>query len=462
MADVHDVEVTPLSPRRLGRLIGNALVDELVRAAIDVRAALDGACVWNVNSTSMGGGVAEMLRNIVGYAQGSGIDAHWLVIEGDEQFFRTTKRLHNRLHGVVGDGGELGPIEADHYRAVLAENAAVLSRRVRKGDVVILHDPQTAGLAASLSQLGARVVWRCHIGTDRPNGFAEEGWRFLQPFLAPCQAYVFSHRGSVPPLLEAEDVHLIAPSIDPFSAKNRALNRAQVDRLLVSAGLFDDQRQATMANSVLGKVTPLQRDDRLVVQVSRWDRLKDMRGVLEGFATMVEGRSDVHLALVGPELKSVVDDPEDAGALNECITYWESLPKRVRGLVRIVQLPMDDVEANGLMVNALQRHATVVVQKSLQEGFGITVAEAMWKARPVVASAVGGIVDQIVPGTGVLLEDPTDLDNFGRVLANVLEDPDQMAVMGRRARSRIRTGFLSNRHLVDYARLVEEVTQMTS
>ena len=186
----------------------------------------------------------------------------------------------------------------------------------------------------------------------------------------------------------------------------------------------------------------MQWDDRLVVQVSRWDRLKDMQGVLQGFAAMVEGQAGLRLALVGPEVKSVSDDPEDAAVLADCLAHWENLPHKVRSAVRIVGLPMNDVEVNGLMVNAIQRQATVVVQKSLEEGFGLTVAEAMWKARPVVASAVGGIVDQVAPGTGVLLRDPADLDTFGHVpWQTCWQTRMQMADMGRRARARIRSNF---------------------
>ena len=461
MAEPRDVEVPALSPHRLSRLIGAARVDELVRAADQARRCLDGARIWNISSTSVGGGVAEMLRDIVGYSIGSGIDVRWVVIEGDQPFFGITKRLHNRLHGTVGDGGLLGHSEADHFKSILQENAVGLLHRIGEGDVVILHDPQTLGLAGPLAERGALVVWRCHIGTERTNEYTEEGWRFLEPFVAPCRAFVFSHRGFVPPVLEAADLHIIAPSIDPYSAKNRPLNDARVHRLLGQVGLFGDHGDGAVTGSVLGGAGPVQLGDRLVVQVSRWDRLKDMRGVLEGFAAMVEGHAGLRLALVGPEVKSVSDDPEDAGILEECLAAWENLPQKFRSAIRIIGLPMNDVEINGLMVNAIQRHATVVVQKSLEEGFGLTVAEAMWKGRPVVASAVGGIVDQVVPGTGVLLRDPSDLSTFGRVLADLLADPGQMTAIGRHARARIRTNFLSDRHLLDFARLIEAVTQPT-
>ena len=398
---------------------------------------------------------------LVGYSLGSGIDARWVVIGGDEAFFKITKRLHNRLHGAPGDNGGLGRNEAAHYEGVLDENASSLVHRVNAGDVVILHDPQTVGLAGPLSQQGAQVVWRCHIGTERTNGYTEEGWNFLEQYLGRCRAYVFSHLGFVPRLLQDADVSIIPPSIDPEAPKNRPLNRTKVDALLVRIGLLDEQATplaSAPASAVLGGAGPMSRSDRVVVQVSRWDRLKDMQGVLEGFADRMAGRTGLRLALVGPAVDGVSDDPEGARVLGECMAHWENLPPKHRSAIRLIALPMDDLELNALMVNAIQRHAAVVVQKSLEEGFGLTVAEAMWKSRPVVASAVGGIVDQVVPGSGILLRDPSDLDTFGETLAALLERPDEMRAMGRRARGHIRANFLSDRHLVDYARLVEHLT----
>ena len=416
--------------------------------------------MWNISSTSAGGGVAEMLHSLVGYCIGSGIDAHWVAIEGDQKFFHTTKRLHNRLHGVRGDDGALGRAEADHYEAVMAENVVALSSQVSEGDVVILHDPQTLGLAGALAERGALVVWRCHIGTERTNEYTEEGWNFLEPYLDRCRAYVFSHSDFVPRLFDGAAVFIVAPSIDPYSAKNRPLAEARVDTLLAKVGLFDaDGDSAASTRSVLGGAGPLSRNDRLVVQVSRWDHLKDMQGVLQGFAAIVAGHTRLRLVLVGPEVKAVADDPEGGKVLDECMTLWENLSHDRRDAIRLVGLPMDDFEVNALMVNAIQRQATVVVQKSIEEGFGLTVAEAMWKSRPVVASAVGGIVDQVAPGTGVLLSQPSDLDAFGRALTDLLASPGEMAAMGRRARTRIRSHFLTDRHLIDYARLIEAVTR---
>ena len=400
-----------------------------------------------------------MLHLLVGYANTEGVDTHWVVIAGDPDFFAITKRLHNRLHGAQGDDGDLNSHEAEHYRSVLQANAESLEKRIRPGDIVILHDPQTAGLASQFAHRGTRVVWRCHIGTDSANARTRQAWDFLLPELSGTDAFVFSHAAFVPPELSGSDVSIIEPSIDPLSPKNRPLPHARRIEVLAQIGLLPGDRPA-VPGAVLGDAPPFTPSDRVVVQVSRWDYLKDMLGVLQGFVEHVAGRTDACLALVGPAVEGVVDDPEGGRVLKECLGAWDTLPRRMKDAVRLVALPMKDTATNALMVNAVQRHASVAVQKSLQEGFGLTVTESMWKSRPVVASAVGGIVDQIAPGTGILLEDPRDLDVFGRTLVTLLRQPSEMASFGRRACQHVREHFLSDRHLIEYAWLVERVCRL--
>ena len=400
-----------------------------------------------------------MLQLLVGYANDAGVDTRWMVIEADTEFFAVTKRLHNRLHGAPGDGGELGRQEDLHYCSILESNVTALCRRIQPDDIVILHDPQTAGLAGPLVARGAHVIWRCHVGTDRSNAHTREAWDFLLPHLAECHAYVFSRAAFVPSELASDEVWIIEPSIDPLSAKNRPLPHDRVTEQLVRIGLMPGERPGSR-DMVLGGAGPFSPGDRVVVQVSRWDHLKDMLGVLHGFAEHVAGRSDARLALVGPSVDGVADDPDGGRVLAECLEAWVALPERARCDVRLVALPVDDIVANALMVNATQRHASIVVQKSLQEGFGLTVTEAMWKSRPVVASAVGGIIDQVPPHTGVLLEDPSDLDQFGRTLSSLLAQPEELAALGRRARRHVRAHFLSDRHLIDFSRLIERVSRL--
>jgi len=456
VAQPRDVEVVPRSVASLGRFIGARRLAVLEAVATNAVRSAGSATIWNLNSTADGGGVAEMLRLLVGYAAGLGVDARWVVIDGDPEFFAITKRLHNRLHGAGGDGGALGPREQAHYSDVLQANVDALDGRIRKNDVVFLHDPQTAGLATHLLTHGVRVAWRCHIGADHANGFTEEAWAFLRPHLDKCHTFVFSHPAFVPPQLAGRDVWIIAPSIDPTSPKNAPLPPARVRELVARTGLLAGA-PAGSTSAVLGGAGPFTSEGPLVVQVSRWDHLKDMRGVMEGFAERVAGASPARLALVGPAVDAVVDDPEGAQVLDECLATWESLPPVAREAIRLVGLPMDDVSANARLVNAMQRHASVVVQKSLQEGFGLTVTEAMWKSRPVVASAVGGITGQVPAGTGVLIDDPTDLDAFGGAVLALLARPAEMTAMGRRGHRHVRAHYLSDRHLIDYARLMEHV-----
>jgi trehalose synthase len=191
--------------------------------------------------------------------------------------------------------------------------------------------------------------------------------------------------------------------------------------------------------------------------VSRWDRLKDMAGVMDGFAAGLDRMGDAHLALVGPSTAGVLDDPEGAAVLEACIVAWQRLPADRRARIHQVSLPMEDVDENAAMVNAIQRQATVVVQKSLAEGFGLTVAEAMWKAKPVVASAVGGIVDQVAPGTGILLDDPRDRGALADALAGLLARPEEVARMGRAARDHVTEHFVGDRHLLRYDAIIRRL-----
>ena len=301
-----------------------------------------------------------------------------------------------------------------------------LLRQVRPGDIVLLHDPQTAGLAAPLARAGARVVWRCHIGVDWQNDTTRAAWDFLRPYLAAAHGFVFS-RGSTCRRGFPGQAWIIPPSIDPFSAKNQQLDAATVQAILATIGVLDGEPpqppgRFTRRDGTAGEVTRaglVTADgmpgpaDPVVVQVSRWDRLKDMSGVMRGFAEHVVPGGAGYLMLVGPMMSEVTDDPEGALVLAECQTQWRALPAAARARILLVTLPLDDVEENAAMVNAIQRHAQVIVQKSLAEGFGLTVAEGMWKGRPVIGSAVGGIMDQVADGTGVLLPDPADLAAFG-------------------------------------------------
>ena len=468
MSLLRAVEVPRRPVSLLEPVIGASRYQTLGRAANLVRDMLAGRTVWNVNSTATGGGVAEMLQVLVGYVQDLDIRVGWLVITGDAGFFAITKRLHNQIHGHLA-GGLLGAAEADHYAQMLAANAVELLARVRPGDVVLLHDPQTAGLAAPLAQAGARVVWRCHIGVDWEDEVTRAGWEFLRPHLAAAQAYVFSRQQYVPSWIPAGKAWIIPPSIDPFSPKNQPLDPETVRAILVTLGVLDgtapsavplrftrrtgEEDTVTRPATVIGEGLPGP-GDPVLVQVSRWDRLKDMAGVMRGFADHVAPGGEGYLMLVGPAVTEVSDDPEGAAVYGECLLQWQGLTAAARARILLVTLPLEDIDENAAMVNALQRHATVIVQKSLAEGFGLTVAEGMWKGRPVIGSAVGGIIDQVAEGTGILLPDPADLEAFGAAACLLLGDRDQAARMGQAAHAHVRENYLGDVHLMRYGRLL--------
>jgi trehalose synthase len=453
----------------LEQVIGAKRYARLLTVASRFRDTLGRRTIWNVNSTSVGGGVAEMLRVLVGYAGGLDIAVRWTVIGGDPDFFAITKRLHNQIHGQVGDAGPVGGADAGHYEQVLAANADELLRQVRPGDIALLHDPQTAGLTAPLIRAGVRVVWRSHIGVDRQNDATRGAWDFLRTYLAPAHGYVFTRRPYVPSWIPATLTWIVPPSIDPFSAKNQELDAGAVQAILATTGVLSGDApqvpgrfvrcdgtmgEVTRAGMVIGEDRPGPADP-VVVQVSRWDRLKDMSGVMLGFAEHVAPAGAGYLMLVGPAVSGVTDDPEGATVFGECLALWHSLPAVARARVLLVTLPLDDLEENAATVNAIQRHARVIVQKSLAEGFGLTVTEGMWKRRPVVGSAVGGILDQVVDGTGLLLRDPADLAAFGSAVERLLDHPDDAERMGVAGQAHAREHYVGDRHLIQLAAVFE-------
>jgi trehalose synthase len=472
----QEVAVPRQSPRRLVSLIGEEPIEAVEARALGLRDLLQNRAVWNVNSTARGGGVAEMLQSLLPYARGMGIDARWLVIRGSDDFFRVTKRLHHRLHGSPGDGGPLDGEARETYETVLEENAAELVTAIREGDLVILHDPQTAGLIASLKQHGAYVIWRCHVGTEQQaDPVVEQAWEFLSPYLADADATIFSHPSYIPACCDGGRAHVIRPSIDPFSPKNEEIPPDICRAILTHTGILAGPGPEAIPGftrldgspgrvdrlaDITGLGQPPSWDAPLVVQVSRWDPLKDPIGVIDGFVEFLRDHADdrVRLLLAGPTVRSIPDDPEGVETLDQVEDHWRALPHSVRSRISLACLPMADIEENAAIVNAIQRHAAVVVQKSIHEGFGLTVTEAMWKGRPLVASAVGGIVDQVTDGvSGLLLADPLDQDAFAAALHRVLVDPALGERLGHNAREVVRENYLPVRHLSEYADLFEKV-----
>jgi trehalose synthase len=470
---LKDVEVARLDPGRFEAVLDPNDCRRFLGRLEVAADRLGGRRLWQVNSTEQGGGVAEMLHFLLGYLTGTGVDARWVVLEGNQEFFAVTKRLHHLLYGQPGDGRELdGPAQGSYWQT-LKETLGELQQRVEPGDVVFLHDPQTAGLVPALKQQGASVIWSCHVGIDQPNDLARTAWEFLRPAVEQADAYVFSRAAYCWQGLDRARLAVIAPCIDAFAPKNQPLEPSMVSAILRTAGILEDpsatvgtpgfQRLDGSPGRVMRRAEmiqdqPIPPSAPLVVQVSRWDPLKDPLGVLEGFARHVPEALGAHLLLVGPATASVSDDPEADQVLQQVRRAGAALPRAARDRVHVACLPMEDLEENGAMVNAIQRRADAIVQKSLAEGFGLTVAEAMWKARPVLASRVGGIQDQIGHGhSGLLLEDPSDLVSFGRAIQSLLTDRDRAQRMGEAAHRRVREDYLAPRRLTQELDLIDRV-----
>ncbi len=465
---MFEVELSSMSLERFRSVLRPERYEQLLRGSIRARKVLAGRVVWNINSTARGGGVAELLQSLVPYARGAGVDARWLVIGGTPEFFTVTKRIHNRLHGAAGDGGPLDREAHAIYERALSADVDAVCERVRPGDVAVVHDPQPAGLIAPLQDAGARVIWRCHVGIDHPNDWARRAWDFLSTYVAAADAYVFSRESFAWETLDRDRIVVIPPSIDVFSPKNADLDQQAVLDVLRASGILSGsptpgggtfERQDGTPGRVdrtaeLFEERQLEPQTPVVLQVSRWDSLKDPLGVIRGFVEHVPEDTGAHLVYAGPAVSSVADDPEGGRVLADALALRETLDDDSRRRVHLATLPMDDPDENATIVNALQRHATVIVQKSLAEGFGLTVAEAMWKARPVVASRIGGIQSQIVDGeSGVLLHDPSDLAAFGVAVTELLLDTRRATEIGERARERVRDEFTSPRSLLDYLEL---------
>jgi trehalose synthase len=364
---------------------------------------LSGRVVQQINSTAVGGGVAEILNRMVPLLREVGLDARWDVIHGGEAFFGVTKKLHNALHGVAP---ALTPEEEEVFAETTAENLRTLDL---SDDLVFVHDPQPVQLIRA-RRPGSRWMWRCHIDLSAP---APGAWEFLRPWVEGYQAAVFSAPQFARTL--SIDQVLISPSIDPLSDKNRDLDAATIASVVARLGL-DPSRP-------------------LITQVSRFDRLKDPLGVIEAYR-LVRRYNDCQLLLVGG---SATDDPEGSQVLADCRERAAHDPD-----IHVVELP----PTANLEINALQRASTVVLQKSLREGFGLTVSEALWKGKPVIAGAVGGIPLQITHKySGILTH---TVEGAAYWIKQLLNAPEFARRLGENGREHVRSNFLLTRHLRDY------------
>lgn len=393
---------------RYAEVAGERAVDQLRQLA----EPLAGRRVVHVNSTRQGGGVAEILEKLVPLSRELGIDVGWEVVTGEGDFYRCTKAMHNALQGNPLD---IPPRLLEAYRETNRRNAEALGDSLVDADVVFVHDPQPAELRTLLPQARGLWIWRCHIDLSHPH---RPVWRFLQPFVQAHHASIFSLADFARRLEHPQ--FLIAPSIDPLSEKNMWLEPDEVGQVLAEHGI-DAQRP-------------------LAVQVSRFDRFKDPVGVIRAYHLAKRFSRGLQLVLAGG---TAVDDPEGAEVLDEVRIAARDDPD-----VHVLLLAPDAHRT----INALQRAADIVLQKSRREGFGLTVTEAMWKGKPVIGGSTGGIRIQIRDGVnGFLVHTP---EGAALRMRELLHHDERRRAMGRSAHEHARQNFLLTRLLREHLTVI--------
>jgi trehalose synthase len=380
--------------------VGRSTIEELRLLA----ARLSGKVIENINSTFSGGGVAEILSRMLPLLEQLGVDARWNIIKGSPEFFQVTKKFHNTLHGRQED---VSATDFDLFLEVSQQNIREMELH---GDIIFVHDPQPVTLVSRKKEIGRKWIWRCHIDVSQPN---PKVWNFLEPFIVQYDAAVFSAPSFSHQLPIRQ--YLISPSIDPLSDKNKELSQQTIDSVLEKYGI--------------------PKDKPIITQISRFDYLKDPVGVIQAFE-MVRKSIDCRLVFAGG---TASDDPESEKVLAEVKERAEGNPD-----IHILLIPPEsDVE-----INALQRASTVIVQKSHREGFGLTITEALWKAKPVVASAVGGITLQVKNKfTGLL---SYGIEGTAYAIRRLLTNPEYARWLGQNGKEHVRYNFLITRHLRDY------------
>lgn len=381
-------------------IVGPGVIDEL-RVLAD---RVGNRRMQHINSTSVGGGVAEILTRMIPLFRELGVEASWDLIKGDQAFFNVTKAFHNALHGKIE---EISQEMFDLFRSTTEMNLAEMNFT---GEVIFIHDPQPAGLIARKKDIGRHWVWRCHIDVSTPQLAV---WDFLRPYVEQYDSAIFS----MPDFAQQLPIpqFRIAPSIDPLSDKNKPLPKEEIERVLEKYHINPSRP--------------------ILTQISRFDRLKDPLGVIAAYK-MVKKRQNCQLVLAGG---GAPDDPEGAQVLLEVQEAAANDPD-----IHVLLLPpFSDIE-----INALVRGSTIVIQKSIREGFGLTVSEALWKRKPVIGGAVGGIKLQVVDGvTGFLVH---SVEGAASRIAQLLRDRKLREKMGENGFLHVKQNFLVTRHLKDY------------
>ena len=380
-------------------IVGQPVIEELFLLSKH----LECRRIQNINSTAVGGGVAEILTRMIPLLNQLGVAARWDVIKGDEKFFVVTKKFHNGLHGVPVT---VSKEEYEWFLEVNRENAAQLSFE----DIVFVHDPQPVALIERRKEIGKNWIWRCHIDFSRPD---KNIWRFLEDYITQYDSAVFSSP-SFARSLPIPQI-LISPSIDPLSDKNKELPNETVDGVFEKFGI--------------------DRSRPIVTQISRFDFLKDPIGVIKAYK-LVKEHIDLQLVLAGG---GATDDPEGPVIMQQV----QEEASKDKDIFVLFLPPSSDIE-----INALQRGSTVVLQKSLKEGFGLTVSEAMWKAKPTIASAVGGIPLQIAHKySGILTH---SIEGTAYWIKQLINEPEFAQRLGSNGKEHIKSNFLITRHIKEY------------
>jgi trehalose synthase len=390
---------------------GEAVIQHLRQLARPLR----GKKVVHVNSTRVGGGVAEILEQLVPLERELKIDASWEVISGDTEFYECTKGFHNALQGSSVDVPQ-NLIRA--YEATNRENAEKLRPNLEAADFVFIHDPQPAMLLQLCPRRKGKWIWRCHIDLSHPN---RRVWKYLHDLVRGYDASIFSLSAFARALPHTQ--YLIPPSINPLSEKNMDLDESEI---------LDVQKRFE-----------LDPDRPMIVQVSRFDRFKDPLGVIQAYRIAKDFTPGLQLVLAGG---AATDDPEGEAVLQEVKSAAGDDPD-----LHILLLPPDAHRT----INALQRAADIILQKSIKEGFGLTVTEGLWKAKPVIGGNTGGIRIQVVNHyTGFLVDTP---EGAALRIRYLLHNPRRRETMGHRAREFVRENFLITRHLRDHLSLMVQL-----
>jgi trehalose synthase len=392
---------------KYAHVVGNEVIEHLKQLAHPLK----GMKILHINSTKEGGGVAEILNRLVPLKRELGIDAEWEIVFGKKEFYQCTKKMHNSLQG---DRDDISDSLYKEYEATNLQNFERLESKLREADVVFIHDPQPAALLRYCKERKGKWLWRCHIDVSHPY---RPVWKYLHQYIKGYDASIWSLSSFVQPL--THPMYLIPPSIDPLSEKNIELSEQEISGVFNSFGI--------------GRDTPV------MTQVSRFDRFKDPIGVIQSYK-LIKRYIPVQLILAGG---GASDDPEGEQVLKEVRSFADGDSD-----VHILELPPDAHRT----INALQRGSDIIVQKSLKEGFGLTVTEGLWKGKPIIAGDTGGIKLQVINYfTGFRVNTS---EGAAMRIRYLLKNPDIIQKMGKNSRQFVLDNFLITRHLREYLTLV--------